>query len=223
MRFGPHDDEQYATVRDALVADFDQWVRRLQLRVDASDFELLLDWKRDYGDSRLDLWTRDDVAEFLLGWCPAKLSATAEDAHGLPSTVALSMSFLADRKLLAPKSDRVEQLAEYAVSLQSDFMTEMADPANFGMAKSLFASMNLDPATLTDATLDQAVRDFNAQTDEARGSIMGHGRFSALPDPVRVGPVIMPPDSVVVRGAEAARCWPVLRRWRSSSPRRART
>ena len=184
MSFGPRDDEQYATVRAALVADFDQWVRRLPLMVDVNDFELLLDWKRSYGDSRLTCGSARTWRSSCSTGARPSSPRRRRMPHGLPSTVALSMSFLADRHLLARGSDPVDRLTEYAVSLQQDFMTEMADPANFGMAKSLFASMNLDPARLTGPTLDQAVRTSTIRPTSPGGRSWTTG---ALRHPTRCG------------------------------------
>ena len=72
--------------------------------VDPDDFALLLDWKWGYGDGRLDRWHSSDLGDFLLSWCPRKLSAPPEQVRGIPSTVALAMSFLAERGLRCSRS-----------------------------------------------------------------------------------------------------------------------
>jgi hypothetical protein len=202
MEFGPGRDEQYEARRDELVDDFAAWAAPLKLDIDPSDLGLLLDWKRNYGDGRLDRWRRGDLSEFLIDWCPRKLSATAEEARSLPSTVTLAMSFLAARGLLDPASEPVEQLTEHAIGLQADFMAEMDDPANFGMAKSLFASMNLDAATMTQADLDRVVREFNERPERERRQLTDQ----AMPE-IAVGPIVRPSTEEVRASALAS---PVL-------------
>ena len=91
--------------RDDVVLDFERFLAPLGLDVDPSDLGLLLDWKESYGDGRLGRWRRHELEQFLLDWCPAKLSASAEEVHSMPSAVALAMSFLAERGWLERGSD----------------------------------------------------------------------------------------------------------------------
>lgn len=73
-----------------MVLDFERFVEPVD-PIDAGDLGLLLDWKRSYGDERLGRWRRVEIEQFLLDWCPAKLSATAQQVQSLPAAVALAI------------------------------------------------------------------------------------------------------------------------------------
>ena len=73
MQFGPDDEEAFYARQKELEEDFAGWVEPLHLRVDPSDFALLLGWKWGYGDGDLGRWSTEELTEFLLGWCPRKL------------------------------------------------------------------------------------------------------------------------------------------------------
>jgi hypothetical protein len=188
--------------RDAMILDFERFLAPLGLNADPGDLGLLLDWKESYGDGRLGRWRRSELEQFLLDWCPAKLSATADEVRAMPATVALAMSFLAERGLLERGSDAVEQLTEYAVGLQAAFMAEMDDPANFGMAKSLFGGLDLDPDELTPAALDEAIARFNELPDAERHALTG-ADAGFFPDDIVIGPVVLP-DERELRAAALA-------------------
>jgi hypothetical protein len=197
LTFGPSEDARFAAWRDDLVLDFERFVQPLRSAIDASDLGLLLDWKRSYGDGRLGRWRRVEVEEFLLGWCPAKLSATAEQVQSLPAAVALAMTFLFDRGLLEAGSDPVDQLSEHATSLRAAFLAEMNDPANFGMAKSLFGGLDLDVDDLSPESLDAAVARFNDLPDEERRNIIGGPSSDFSLGDIVVGPVVLPDEEAL--------------------------
>ena len=138
MRFSAEDDEfdEFQAASDVLVDRFTAWVTRHGTAADASDVPILLDWRYSYSDGVLDTWTCADVEEFLLGWCPRKLSVDPEDIDGLPGSVAAWVDFLAHEGLLGPGGDPPSRIREYCAGIASRFRKEMADPRNFGMAKS---------------------------------------------------------------------------------------
>jgi hypothetical protein len=197
VSFGPADDARFDAWRDDLVLNFERFVGPVDAMVDASDLGLLLDWKRSYGDGRLGRWSRVDIEQFLLDWCPAKLSATAQQVQSLPAAVALAMRFLADRGLLEPGSDGVDQLSEHASGLQAAFLAEMDNPANFGMAKSLFAGLDLDADDLTPETLDAAMARFNDLPQEERHRLTGGASPEFSLADVVVGPVMLPDEETL--------------------------
>ncbi len=45
---------------------------------------IALDWKWSFGDGELATWRTGDVAEFLLEWCPQKLSVSQADCITVP-------------------------------------------------------------------------------------------------------------------------------------------
>ena len=199
---GPDDDDGYAIFREQLVAEFERLLPPDDPDLDPGDLGLLLDWKRAYGDGRLDRWRRRDLEGFLLDWFPAKVSATADDVRGTPRTIAFALGFLARQSLLAAGSDDLDVLLPYTVGLQDAFLTAMDDPANFGMAKSLFAGLDLGDDDLTPESLEAALVRFNALPQAERAARTG----GPLPGPpledVVIGPVVLPDDEALRTAAQ---------------------
>jgi hypothetical protein len=64
----------------------------------------------------------------------------------MPASVAAFVEFLAHTGLLARGSDLPSQVRRYCERNTARFVREMGNPANFGMAKSLFGSVGgLEP------------------------------------------------------------------------------
>ncbi len=157
LRMRPASEKEFKKTSDALVAEFGTWVAEHGLSVDVDDARLLLDWRFQYDDGVLDVWTVAWVQEFLLCWCPRKLSATAELCADMPGNVAAFVEFLAQTGRLDPASDRPSTIRSWCERNQAEFLREMSDPDNFGMAKSLFAGVGglqtgpeLDDAAIAD-------------------------------------------------------------------------
>ena len=88
MRFSVEDERAFSARRDALGEQFTRWLNTQNVAGDPNDAALLMDWKFGYADGGLDTWTVADVGEFLLGWCPRKLSAAPEECAEIPVSVA---------------------------------------------------------------------------------------------------------------------------------------
>ena len=194
---GPDDDEGFAAVREQLVAEFEHLLPPDDPDLDAGDLGLLLDWKRSYGDGRLDRWRRADLEGFLLDWFPAKVSATADDVRGTPRTIAYALGFLAHQSLLEAGSDDLDVLLPYAIGLEDAFLAAMDDPANFGMAKSLFAGLDLGDDDLTPESLEAALTRFNALPEAERAARTGGPRPGPPLEEVVIGPVVLPDDEAL--------------------------
>lgn len=214
MEFDADSERAFHRRRDELVADFEGWLpAQFAGQVHGSDVAMLLDWKWAYGDGHLGRWRVAHFREFLLDWCPRKLVAPPDLLALVPSTVSLAMAFLADRNLLTPDSDSVRRLTEGGVALSGEFMSAMNDPANFGMTKSIFASMGIDdPSGLSAADLDKVMADFNAQPHEFRAAVtdpamQASGTSAYDSEPLTLGPIRMPSDEAVRASAAVA---PVL-------------
>jgi hypothetical protein len=209
LRFGPDDDEQFHRARTDLLDRFEAWLahHRPEPNLDAGEAAgeagLALDWKWGYGDGDLGRWSTADVREFLLDWCPRKLSAGPEESASIPLSLAAFTGFLGDQGLLAPGSSPVDDLVRSAVDLAGEFLDAMDDPANFGMAKSLFAAAAGDGVDLSDPERVQDwIDDFNAQPeDERRRLIPGPGPGTHRRPAV---PPVVPPDDAEVATSRAA-------------------
>lgn len=220
MTFGPDDDTVFEATCQELLRGFTAFLKPLQLDADPHDLDLLLTWKRNYGDGRLGHWTRNDLTDFLLGWCPRKLSATASEVHSLPATVGMAMSFLAQEKLHS--GEPVNVLLNHAIAQQDDFLEQMDNPANFGMAKSLLGQFDLGPEEAGPTDFYRALDEFGTRPQAERESIIANlapdgtsplaemlgldpSQLPAgLEDPETLGPVMMPSQEDVRISAAAS-------------------
>ena len=215
MVFGPDDDKAFEKARDALVERFEGWLAGPGAShvgdpdEAASDAWVVLDWKWSYGDGVLGRWDTADVADFLLSWCPRKLSASVEEAESIPSSVAAFTAFLETEGLLAPGSSSVTALAEAARDLTPRFREAMGDTSKFGMAKSLSAAAAAAGFDMSDPDdVQQWMEEFNSRPEEERHRIipdsalgLGAPRTPRMP---QLPPVVLPDeDAVAASKAEA--------------------
>ncbi len=212
MRFEDHDYDEAAPTIEALVALYGQWLNARKPAEDADpfDLQLMLDWKLGYGDGRFDIWRRSEVEEFLLQWCPRKVSMPAQWSIPMVQRVADAFLFLDDQGLLSSDGDDATKLADFARTLGPQMQVAMSNPANFGMAKGLVAGAGADfGSDLTPDSIQQIMDDFNALPYEQRKAITDPQIGQPEPMPT-IGPVVMPSDDEVRRSAAEA---PVLRQF----------
>ncbi|MGH3931639.1 MAG: hypothetical protein ACRDTF_16895 [Pseudonocardiaceae bacterium] len=147
MSFDPDQEDAFHARKDEVLDDFAAWLVTSRVAgADAGDAGVALDWKWGYQDGELGRWTVADLEEFLLAWCPRKLSMPPAECSGFPTSIRAFMTFLAARGMLAPGSGALSQLQRCCESNVSRFVTAMANPANYGMAKGLFARVGgLEP------------------------------------------------------------------------------
>jgi hypothetical protein len=228
MQLNQDDEAEFARVRRTLLDGFGDWLNAqgnagAQAVDEASvDAGIALDWKFSYGDGHLGRWTAGDVTEFLLSWCPRKLSVSQADSMTIPGNLAALTDYLAANGLLAAGSSPAKRLRATAIRAAEDFAVAMADPANFGLAKSIFSGAltgGVDPAD--EGQLAEWVAGFNELSDEEReailpGSAFGAGSLSPfddggspdLPAGMSLRPVALPLPEAVAASEAAA---PVLR------------
>jgi len=214
LEFAEDEEQSFFAARDLLLERFNQWARQtMDVAADgvdelASNARLALDWKWNYGDRCLARWTTNDVTEFLLEWCPRKLSVAPADALGIPPALAAFFAFLEEEELLDSRSS-FERLADTVLAAAEEFASAMADRSKFGMAKSLFAAARDDGVQEGDVQGLQAWMDrFNDLPFEERERILPD---SALFGPTRrptLPPIPIPDDDEVAASIAAA---PVLR------------
>ena len=218
MRFGPGDEKGFERGSRLLLEHFERWLveqvgaTREQAAEVVADAGAALDWKWGYGGGNLGCWEPEELAEFLLEWCPRKLSIPQEECGGLPAAVQTLLRFLDASNLLDAGCVPVQELEEVIDQLAPGYIKAMGDPSQFGMAKSLFAAATADGVDLTDrASADEWIAEFNARPEEERRRVL-----PGPPVPTRLGrpalpPVALPHDDAVLTSAGQA---PVLAMFR---------
>jgi hypothetical protein len=216
------DDVGFGRVRDRLLDGFGGWLKAQPGLDEAAahdatiDAGIALDWKFGYGDGHLGRWTTGDVAEFLLSWCPRKLSVSQADSVSIPGSIAAFTDYLAAERLLATGSASPARLRAAATGAAGEFVTAMGDPANFGMAKSIFSGALAAGADPNDpAQLEDWVTRFNSLSDEDRKAVLPDSAFNTggaadinAPSSMALPRVPLPPPEAVQASEAAA---PVLR------------
>lgn len=212
MTFDPASDETaFYRRRDELVTEFETWVQTSRTGIDPSsaavDAATLFDWKFSYLDGDLSRWSIADLHEFLIEWCPRKVSGPADLLAGIPEHVGLVMEFLGSTGLLSRAGHSAPALSTYAVGLQQEFHAEMAAPANFGMAKSIFASLGAeDPTSLGPEELESLIAQFNDLPMDQRRTITDPA-IQRMTQPPYLGTIQLPEPGELLASALAA---PVL-------------
>lgn len=198
--------------REELAEAFGTWLDAHDVAGEPSDAELLMDWKFGYGDGALDTWTVPDVREFLLDWCPRKLSAVPADCVEIPQSVAAFVEFLAHHQLLAAGSQAPARIRKYCEQTSEQFVREMSDPANFGMAKGLLGGGD----TAFDGSPESLAALLEQLQAQPPGAIDGHYDDTDDDGPTAVGPVRLPDlddQLAAIRDAPDVRRLRELARW----------
>ena len=187
----------------------------------AADAHTFLQWKFGYGDGRLDQVDRFDVGEYLLEWCPRKVSAPPEVAYDLVDGLATYIEFMAATGRLVGGAAHADELIGLLADVRDDVYAAMGDTSKFGLAKSMFATTLTgdDGATLPDllsmddlddltpdalqALLDERMAAFNALPFEQRKALTDR-TFTPPPARVQLGYVHVPPAAADVEASAAA-------------------
>ncbi len=207
------DDKAFSAAREWLLERFHHWLlpEDAKLVVDAG---LALDWKYGYGDGELACWRGYDVTEYLLEWCPRKVSVPQSKCESILEGLASFIGFLAAEGLLDPKSLPADVLATGIEELALPFVQAMGDPANFGMTKTLFGGAGPELDLDDPASLQRHMDEFNALPEEERrrrlpDRALGLGGPGPLPlSGQRIPPVALPDDAEYAASAAQA---PILR------------
>jgi hypothetical protein len=153
----PETEDDAEEERERLLERFAAWVER-QGGAGAVGFAAsLLDYKSDLADWNLGCWTADDLGDFLLGWCPARLDLPKEDVPRMIPAAHLFIDFLDDTAQLEVESDLPKTLHATLELLAPQFAEAMADSSTFGPAKAALSAMRAKGVDLED---DDAVGRF---------------------------------------------------------------
>lgn len=143
LQFDEGDEDEYFETRDLLLEEIGEHLRDGRT-ADAADvvgsISVFLDWRWNYSSGQLDDWSLGDIDEFLVDWLPRKYSAPPEAGAEMCSAVADFFVHMGSRERLVGGVDRAAALVARAYALTDTVVAAMGDPANFGMAKSMFAT-----------------------------------------------------------------------------------
>ncbi|RVX39467.1 hypothetical protein EDD27_1824 [Nonomuraea polychroma] len=122
------------------IDDLRAWGRAREVEVDADEVRLLCDYASDYLNvNELGDFAPETFDELLLSIYPRKVIAPPESA---PETIAAARSlvdYLSEAGVVP--EERAARMRERLNDIEPRMPEALADPANFGMAKSLFSSI----------------------------------------------------------------------------------
>lgn len=131
--------EDYAA-RDRLLEEFEAWYGERGHRDDGSrrsDAELFVDFLMNYAGGEVSRFLPGELEQFLLEWCPRKLSAPPSIAAPTCQSLASFVEFLQATDRLEGGAAKAAQLIAYLDDVVDDFEAAMGDESKFGMAKSM--------------------------------------------------------------------------------------
>ena len=209
LYFDPEDEKGFFVARDALIDRFAATVPGDDGTI--FDVQLGLDWKWGYSDGDLGRWTLGELEEFVIEWCPRKVSMPAEEARSLPRSLSRFVDFLAAEGLLSPTSDPLAALHAHLDGMGVRAVTAMADPRRYGMAKSLISGMaDLGVTPEGPGGMQQLMDRFNALPLAERDRALGMGGLRRNPwqdlsEGIDLPPAAIVPAEEVARLAQATR------------------
>ena len=217
MRFGPDDESSFFAARDHLTEAFGEWLSRPTEGHDRDtavpDAELLLDWRWGYSTGELDRFGTQDLREFLLEWCPRKLTAPPDLVDVICPNLQAFVRFLDESGNLHRDSSPAAVLIDELDRIHPHLGPAMADESQFGMAKSMFSGLEELPTSPDElhALVQQRMDEHNALPFEERRALTDSFLSTFDPEPIELTFThLMPADYDVRKAAASA---PVLRRF----------
>lgn len=201
--------ENTGDVSDALIDEFADW---LDERC-PDDADVFAGHAESFLASRagapLESIGDSDIGAFLLDWCPRQLTLPADRSREVCESVAEFVLFLGSTGRLRGGPDRARTLGRTALGLAGTMQAKMADPTNYGMAKSLFDGIEGAEAMTQEelsAALQRRVDEHNALPIEQRRA--STDRFFQPPAPIELPFLHIPPSEDEVAAAVAAAALP---------------
>lgn len=134
----------------------------------------LVDYRCDYGDGDPLRWSPGLVEVCLGDWFPRKITADDETMAAVPDTTRAWMRYAARRRGL----DEVVAAETLAAvdDMEAAFLEAAADPACFGMAKSIAMAMLADGVEAGDGeAMQDWIARFNARPESERRALLTTG------------------------------------------------
>lgn len=198
---------------DELIEEFEDWLSEQRLS-DASAFvanaDAFLSWRADAPLATLD---DDSIRDFLLDWCPRHLSLPADQSWEVCESVAEFVRFLGWTGRLRGGREHARTLMRTAIDLTDTMTAKMADPANYGISKSLFADIEGTESMSEEellAAMQRRIEEHNALPLEQRKA-MTDRFFEAStqePQPIELPFLLVPPADEDVAAVAAAAALP---------------
>ena len=146
----------------------------------------MLQWKGGYDDGRLGRWTAEDLAEYMLGYFPRKVSVEPETLADVPECIVAFLRLLDDRGSLS--GEPLEELEQVCTELREEFQARAGSPDSWGLAKSMAMQMfaeGIDPCE--PGAPDAWITGFNSRPRVDRDAVVG-GASERMLDAAKPGP-----------------------------------
>ena len=204
----PDDEDAYEAAVTELMNEFAGWLqshsRTAEVAEALGDASVALDWKWSYADGELGSWDTADVEEFLMGWCPRKLSVSPQECESLPISLAMMFEWLDDAGYRDQQDQPLGELIKFTQASVPQFVAAMGDSTRFGLAKTMVAQMGEADVDLEDPdAVETWIRRFNELPEEVRRELIPDSVLG-LPDvdPAVEGLPILARESPGVGGLE---------------------
>ncbi|MGP3954992.1 hypothetical protein ACTWPT_03250 [Nonomuraea sp. 3N208] len=182
------------------IDDLRAWGRAREVDVDADEVRLLCDYASDYLNvNELGDFTPETFDELLLSIYPRKVIAPPESAQETIAAARTFVGYLSEAG--AVPEERAARMRARLDDIEPRMPEALADPANFGMAKSLFSAIGPESLEQSIAIPSGELPDLGSELDDAPCDCPG---CTPLP-PARLAP----PEALLA----ALRTVPMLREW----------
>jgi len=220
LEIDPEDEDEFTRTRGEILHSFQAWLSGTGSATSDTIDEVIvevgifLDWKWGYADGRLASWAVVDIVEFLLEWCPRKLSVTPERCDFILEALRQWLRYLDAVSLLAADAGPVVGLMNTIEALRGDFIAAMGDRSKFGLAKSVFSLAVDDDVDVSDPEqFQEFINRFNQLSMDDRHRLLPDGIFETEHSQLdrTLPPVILPSDDEVAQSVATA---PILLKFR---------
>jgi hypothetical protein len=215
----PSDDTALEQIQDGLVVRLTEYLERkravtsMMARERASNVMVAIEWKWRYGDGHLDRWSSQDVMSFLFEWCPRHLSVRADESDFALEALLDWLGYLTSEGLFDRVRESAQTIVQAIESARQRFAVAMADPSQYGPAKSLVMSALDAGVDLEDeAQVNEFIGDYNNRITSGRDAPRSVDDVSSDHSfGTRLLPVEQPTDAAIAASISEA---PVLSKFR---------